>query len=129
MDETYPESELTGRIIGAAIAVHRALGPGLLEAAYKDCLAVEFAFCGLAFQKEQALPLIYRGKLVATAYRYDFVVEGRVLLELKAIEKFAPIHTTQVLTYLKISRLRVALLVNFNAVPLKSGIKRLIQDP
>lgn len=126
MDETYPESLLTRQIIGAAIAVHRALGPGLLESAYNDCLAMEFTYLGLDFKREQSLPLVYRGKLVETAYRYDFVVLDRVLLEIKAVEKFAPIHTTQVLTYLKISGLRVGLLINFNSVPLKAGLKRVV---
>lgn len=117
--------EETGRVIGAAIAVHRELGPGLLESAYAECLALELRGRGIPFAREVSLPLHYRGQPTSAHYRLDFVVNGVVLAELKAVDQLHPIHTSQVLTYLRLSGLKLALLINFNVPVLKDGIKRL----
>lgn len=117
---------ITGKIIGAGIEVHRQLGPGLLESAYRACLCWELHHCGLAVDREIALPLVYKGVHVEAGYRLDLIVEGRVLVELKAIERLAPVHTAQVITYLKLTGLRVGLLMNFNAAVLRDGIVRVV---
>lgn len=117
---------LANRVIGAAIEVHRALGPGLLESAYEACLARELAHLGVPFERQSPLPVLYRGEPVDVAYRLDFVVANRLLLELKSVERFEPIHTAQVLTYLRLSGLKLALLLNFNVPLLREGIKRVI---
>jgi GxxExxY protein len=117
--------EITERVIGAAIAVHTALGPGLLESAYDECLSLEMTLSGLNYERQLALPIVYRSVTLLRAYKPDFVIEGLVILELKTIEKILPVHEAQVLTYLKLSGLEAGLLINFNAVPLKSGIRRL----
>ena len=111
------------RVIGAAIAVHRALGPGLFESVYERCLAHELARQGLSFERQVALSLIYEDLAVQCAYRADFVVQGEVLLEIKAIDRILPVHHSQVLTYLKLSKLRQGLLLNFNVARLVDGIK------
>src|SRR5215831_2865529 len=95
---------LTERIIGAAIEVHRVLGPGLLESAYEECLAHEFSLQGLGFMRQHALPVAYKGVRLDCGYRLDFIVEGRVILEIKAIEALLPIHQAQLLTYLLLAR-------------------------
>ncbi len=117
---------LTGQIIGAGIEVHRQLGPGLLESAYRECLCWELNHRGLTIEREMALPLVYKGVHVDAGYRLDLIVEKRVLVELKAVERLAPVHTAQVLTYLKLTGLRVGLLMNFNADVLRDGIVRLV---
>ena len=122
---SWDHDALTERIIGAAIAVHRELGPGLLESTYEECLAAELSFWKICFEKQVALPIVYRERELVRAYRLDFLVESRVIIELKAIEKIAPIHEAQMLTYLRLSNLDVGLIINFNSVPLKSGIRRI----
>lgn len=117
--------EETGQVIGAAIAVHRELGPGLLESAYAECLALELASRGIPHEREVHLPLYYRGHATSAKYRLDFVAYQKVLLELKAVDQLHPIHVSQVLTYLRLSGLRTALLINFNVPVLRDGIKRL----
>ena len=117
---------ITGQIIGAGIEVHRQLGPGLLESAYRECLCWELNHRGLTIEREIALPLVYKGVHVDAGYRLDLIVEKRVLVELKAVERLAPVHTAQVLTYLKLTGLRVGLLINFNAGVLRDGIVRLV---
>src|SRR5687767_1092711 len=117
---------LTGRIIGAAIEVHRQLGPGLLESAYRECLCWELQHRGIAVEREIALPLVYKGVRVDAGYRLDLIVEGSVLIELKAVERLAPVHTAQAITYLKLSGLRVCLVMNFNASVLRDGIVRVV---
>ena len=117
---------LANRVIGAAIEVHRALGPGLLESAYEACLARELVHLGIPFVQQHPLPVVYRGEPVDVAYRLDFVVEGQLVLELKAVERLEPIHTAQVLTYLRLSGLKLALLINFNVPLLREGLKRVI---
>ena len=117
---------LSEQVIGAAIEVHKELGPGLLESAYEQCLAWELTRRHIAFERQVPLPLNYKGLKLDAAYRLDMVVGGRLLLELKAVERFEPIHQAQVLTYLKLSRLHTALLINFNVPALRVGIKRLV---
>lgn len=119
------EEELTHSIRGALIEVHRALGPGLLESAYEQCLCHELMLRGLSFERQVELPVRYKGVLLDCGYRIDLVVEGRVLLELKSVEAVHPIHEAQVLTYLKISGLRIGLLINFNVPKIIEGIKRI----
>jgi GxxExxY protein len=118
--------ELTERIIGAAIEVHKELGPGLLESAYQACLAREFELSGLSFIQEKPLPVSYKGVKLDCGYRLDFLIEGKVVVELKAIDAIAEIHEAQLLTYLKLTGCKVGLLINFNVPILKQGIKRMV---
>jgi len=120
------ERELTAQIIGAAIEVHRELGPGLLESAYQACLARELSLRGLPFMQEKPLPVEYKGTRVDCGYRLDFLVDGKVIVELKAVDALAPVHEAQLLTYLKLTGCRVGLLINFYVPVLKDGIKRLV---
>jgi GxxExxY protein len=117
---------LTERIIGAAIEVHRVLGPGLLEAAYETCLAHELAGIGLRFARQVSLPIRYKDIVVSNAYRIDLVVEDEVVLEVKAVEMLTPVHMAQLMTYLRLGKLRKGLLLNFNARIMKDGIKRIV---
>lgn len=118
--------ELTEKVIGAAIEVHRALGPGLLESAYEECLAHEMGLRGLRFDRQMPLPVTYKGVNLDCGYRLDFLVENAVVLELKAVESIVPIYEAQVLTYLKLGGWTVGLLINFNVPVLKQGIKRIV---
>lgn len=113
-------------IIGAAIEVHRTLGPGLLESVYEECLAREFADAGIAFSRQQQLPVMYKGKDIGCGYRLDFMVENLVVVELKAVEDVLPIHRSQVLTYLRLSEKWLGLLINFNVHRLVDGVTRLV---
>jgi len=117
-------NQITQEIIGAAIAVHRALGPGLLESAYQECLCKELALRGIPLQREVPLPLEYRGLQLECGYRLDILVAGAVVVEVKSIEAIAPIHEAQLLTYLRLGGWQVGLLINFNVVVLKNGIRR-----
>jgi GxxExxY protein len=119
-------NEVSGAVITAAMKVHTALGPGLLEEPYKQCLAYELKNCGLKVNVELNLPVIYNAIKVEVGYRLDLLVEDAIIVELKAVQQIAPIHRAQLLTYLKLSRLRIGLLLNFNTVHLKDGIVRLI---
>ena len=119
---------LTGSIIGAAIEVHKVLGPGLLESAYEECLCHELALRKLSYQRQLALPVKYKGIQLDCGYRIDLMVENMVILELKAVDKLEPIHEAQLLTYLKLTGVEVGLLINFNVPVLKDGIKRLIMQ-
>ena len=118
--------ELTESIIGAAIEVHRALGPGLLESVYEECLCHELSLHGLAFERQASLALTYKGVKLQNACRADVVVEGKVVVELKAVEKLLPVHEAQLLTYLRLGDYRIGLLLNFNVPLLKDGLKRMI---
>ena len=118
------EKDITDKIIGAAIEVHRALGPGLLESAYQLCLAQECRLQKLAFEEQTALKLNYKGIELDGGYRIDFVFDKRVVVELKAVEEVLPVHEAQLLTYLKLTGIRVGLLINFNKPVLKDGIYR-----
>jgi GxxExxY protein len=117
---------LSGEIIAAAVQVHRELGPGLLEGAYEACLAYEFAAREICFDRQRPIPLTYRGDVIEVGFRADFVVENAILLELKSIEHLQPIHTAQVLTYLKLTGLHLGLLMNFNVTRLEHGIRRVV---
>jgi len=117
--------ELTESIIGAAISVHRELGPGLLESVYEKCLAFELADRGLSVSTQKEIPVRYKNLTFDCSFRADLIVENKVLLELKSIDQLTPIHTSQVITYLKLTGLRTALLINFNVQTLKTGLKRI----
>lgn len=120
--------KITEAIIGAAIAVHKELGPGLLESAYEACLAYELSEQGLAVERQKGLAVRYRDVLVDCGYFIDLFVEGQVVVELKAVDELHPIHKAQLLTYLRLSGRKVGLLINFNVPVLKDGIVRLVQD-
>jgi len=117
-------NKITEQIIGAAIEVHKILGPGLLESAYEECLAYEFDLRGMSYERQIPLPVKYKAKKLDQGYRLDFLVEDRVVVELKTIERFAPVHEAQVLTYLRFSKKKVGLLINFNEVTLMKGLRR-----
>lgn len=117
-------NQITGDIIGAAIEVHRHLGPGLLESVYQVCLAHEMSNRKLHFEKEFSLPICYKGIDLDVGYRLDFLVERCVVVELKAVEEIQPVHEAQLLTYLKLTGCKAGLLINFNVPVLKDGIKR-----
>jgi GxxExxY protein len=124
--QEYPLSDLSRRILASAIQVHRTLGPGLLENAYRACLRRQLALDGLSCQEEVPVAVSYNGIEVADAYRADIIVEQSILLELKAVERLLSVHDAQILTYLRLSGLRVGLLLNFNVTRLKHGIRRFI---
>lgn len=117
--------ELTEKVIGCAIAVHTALGPGLLESVYRDCLLIELRANELAVEMEGAVPIHYRGQRVRGDLRFDLLVDGRLIVEVKATERLHPVHQAQVITYLKLTGRPAGLLLNFNAVSLRAGLKRL----
>ena len=118
-------SHVTGRIIGAAIEVHRELGPGLLESAYQACLEYQLIQDGGQFKRQLALPLQYRGVRVDCGYRVDLLVEEQVIIEVKSVERLAPIHHAQMITYLKLCQLPVGLILNFNVTSMRQGIRRI----
>jgi GxxExxY protein len=117
--------ELTDAIIGSAINVHRELGPGLLESVYEKCLAFELADRGLSVSAQKEIPVRYKNLTFDCSFRADLIVENKVLIELKSIDQLTAIHTSQVITYLKLTGLRTALLINFNVPVLKTGLKRI----
>jgi GxxExxY protein len=121
-------SGLTDKIIGAAIEVHKALGPGLLESAYEECLAHELSLARICFERQVPLPITYRSIQLDCGYRLDFLVDRTVVLELKALESLQPIHEAQLLTYLKLGGWPIGLLINFNVPVLKKGIKRMVYN-
>jgi len=122
----YYEEESTRKIIGCAIEVHRILGPGLLESVYEECLCRELHIQGFTIERQRPIPLTYKGTQLECVYRRDIVVNGRIVVELKCVEKIMPIHEAQLLTYLKLSNIKVGLIINFNISVLKDGIKRLV---
>ncbi|HKR14016.1 MAG TPA: GxxExxY protein [Pyrinomonadaceae bacterium] len=117
-------NDLTKEVIGAAIEVHRNLGPGLLESAYQQCLARELALREIAYKREWPLPLEYKGLRLKCAYRVDFLVNDAVVVEIKSVECLAPVHQAQLLTYMRLGGWKVGLLINFNVLLLKTGICR-----
>jgi GxxExxY protein len=131
MDQGDGESrrlwDLSERVLGACIEVHRHLGPGLLESAYEECLCHELSLTGLGFARQRPLPVVYKGVMLDCGYRLDVVVEEKLVLELKAVDHLLPVHEAQVLTYLKLTGLDVGLLVNFNTPALRRGIRRLVR--
>lgn len=118
--------ELSGQIRGAAIEVHRELGPGLLESTYEECLCYELSACGIPFQRQLELPVQYKGFQLDCGYRIDILVDNKIILEIKSVETLLPIHEAQLMTYLKLSGCKLGLLMNFNVVLMKDGIKRLV---
>jgi len=119
-------NEITSEIINKSIKVHRVLGPGLLESAYKECLCFELNKSGLYIEKEKALPLIYEDVKLDCGYRIDIMVENKVIIEVKSVDALIDIHMAQILTYLKLTNSKIGLLINFNVELLKNGIKRCI---
>ena len=119
-------NQLSSKIIGSAIEVHKAPGPGLLESSYQKCLCHELGLRGIAFENEKPLPLVYKGEKLDCAYQMDLVVENSIIVELKSCEKLKPIHEAQLLTYLKLSVLTLGLLLNFNVPFMRDGIKRIV---
>ncbi len=120
------ENELSGKIIGLAIEVHRALGPGLLESAYKECLYYKLIQSDIKADKEKPIPLIYEKVKLECGYRIDILVENKIVLEIKSIEAFNDVHIAQILTYMKLGGFRLGLLINFNVSVLKDGIRRYV---
>jgi len=119
-------NDITYGIIGCAFKVHKALGPGLLESSYEACLFYELTKAGFVVERQQVLPLIYDEVKLDAGYRLDLVVNNSVIIEIKSVEELAPIHKAQILTYLKLSKIKLGLLINFNTIDLKEGIQRLI---
>ncbi len=126
--EKIVENEISQLIIGCAIKVHTALGPGLLESAYEECLYYELLKEGLKVEKQKALPLIYEEIKLEVGYRLDLIVEDKVIVEIKACEGLTDVHLAQVLTYLKLSDVKLGLLINFNVTRVKDGIKRVVNN-
>ena len=120
------ENEISGKIIGAAIEVHKMLGPGLLESAYEECLCRELHLRGIEFERQVPLPLNYKGIDLDCSYRLDLLVEDKVIVELKSMEGLEPIHEAQMLTYLKLRNAWLGLIINFNVMMLKDGVRRLV---
>lgn len=120
------EDELTEQIIGAAIEVHKRWGPGLYEEIYENSMRVELCLRKLPFENQLSLPLIYKGERVGNDLRLDFVVQKKVVVELKAVARLEPIHEAQLLTYMKLTKCRVGLLINFNVPTIKQGLKRMV---
>jgi GxxExxY protein len=121
-------NQLTEQIIGAAIEVHRTLGPGLLESAYDECLCHELARRQIAFERQRSVPVHYKGVRLDCGYRLDLLVDGRVVVETKAVDALQPIHEAQMLTYLKLGGWQVGLLINFHVPVLRHGVKRLVNN-
>jgi len=120
------DTKLTHEIIGAAIAVHRELGPGLLEAVYEECLSHELTSRNVVFERQKSIPVVYKGAKLDCGYRADIVVLGRIIVEIKAIAAIAPVHDAVMLTYLRLSGCKIGLLINFYSPVLKDGIKRYV---
>lgn len=118
-------NELSYRIIGAAYKVHRELGPGLLESTYEVCLEYELSLASLHTERQKILPVIYNGALLDAGYRIDLLIENQIILEIKSVEEISPVHKAQLMTYLKLSGLKLGLLLNFNVADMKTGIKEL----
>jgi GxxExxY protein len=128
MNRSTEINSVTEAIIGAAIEVHRHLGPGLLESVYLKCLAKEFDLRYIPYEKEKNLPVLYKGHQLDCGFRLDLIVAGQVVVELKTVETLLPIHQAQLLTYLKLTGCKIGLLINFNVPVLVKGIKRMINQ-
>ncbi len=122
------ENEISKIIIGASIEVHKQLGPGLLESSYEVCLAYELRQQGLSIQTQVALPVVYKKVRLEAGYRIDILVENKLIIEIKAVEALADIHTAQLLTYLRLRDLKLGLLINFNSVRVIDGVKRIVNN-
>ncbi|MFZ0479481.1 MAG: GxxExxY protein [Terriglobales bacterium] len=128
MQEIDRLDQISRRIIGAAIEVHRHLGPGLLESAYQSCLAFELRQLGLGVEEQKPLAVVYKDVKLDCGYRLDLVVENEIVVEIKAVEKLLPIHEAQLLSYLRLAHKKVGLLINFHVPMLKSGLKRIVNE-
>ncbi len=128
MEKIRKMDKLTEKVIGIAIAMHRTLGPGLLESAYEQCLAYDLSKAGIQFKRQVELPVRYREVNIDCGYRVDFLIEDMLIVELKAVGAITPVHQAQILTYLRLSGCKVGLLINFNVKVLKDGIRRLVLD-
>ncbi len=128
MEEIDRLDQLSRRIIGAAIEVHRHLGPGLLESAYESCLVFELRLAGFKVDEQKPLPIVYQEVRLDCGYRLDLVVEDEIVVEIKAVEKLLPIHEAQLLSYLRLAHKRVGLLMNFHVPVLKNGLKRIVNE-
>ena len=122
----FTENEIAKIVFESGLNIHKILGPGLLESAYEECLYFDLVNSGLKVEKQKSLPLIYKEIKLDAGYRVDFLIESKVIIEIKSIEALHPIHTAQVLTYLKLSNCKLALLINFNVSLFKDGVKRLV---
>jgi len=119
---------LSSKIIGAAIEVHKTLGPGLLESTYEECICHELRLQGLSFKRQESLPIEYKGKTLGCSYRLDIIVEDAIIVELKSCDRIEPIHRAQLLTYLKLSGRNLGLLLNFNVPAMREGIVRVVNE-
>ncbi len=128
MDEREELDSITKQVIGWAIDVHRALGPGLLESVYETCLASELIDRGIRVERQKGLPVTYKEITLESGYRLDLLVNDKVIVEIKAVELLSPLHKSQLLTYLKLSGLRVGLLINFNVPELRKGVQRIVNN-
>ena len=128
MNKEEKLNKITETIIGVAINIHRALGPGLLESAYAVCMVYDLVKEGLKVEQQKPLPIVYRGVKLGCGYRLDLMIENEVIVEIKSVEKLLPIHQAQLMSYLKLSDCRVGLLINFNVKILKNGIKRVVNN-
>ena len=128
MRENDRLDQISHRIIGAAIEVHRHLGPGLLESAYQSCLVFELRQLGVKLEEQKPLPVVYKQVKLDCGYRLDLIVEDEIIVEIKAIEKLLPIHEAQLLSYLRLAKKRVGLLMNFHVPVLKNGMKRIVNE-
>jgi GxxExxY protein len=122
------ENEISNKIIGTAIEIHKSLGPGLLESAYKECLYYKLIKSGIYTEKEKPVPLFYEEVRLECGYRIDLLVENKVVIEIKSVEALNDVHMAQTLTYMKLGNFKLGLLINFNVVLLKNGIKRIVND-
>ena len=122
----FTENEIAKIVFESGLQIHKTLGPGLLESAYEECLYFDLVNAGLEIEKQKSLPLIYKEIKLDAGYRVDFLIENKVIIEIKSIEALHPIHTAQVLTYLKLSNCKLALIINFNVLLFKDGVKRIL---
>lgn len=122
------ENELSNIVIGAAIEVHKNLGPGLMESTYEECLFFELVNCKLNVERQKAMPLMYKEIMLECGYRTDLVIENKLIIEIKSCDNLMPVHNAQLQTYLKLSKMKLGLLINFNVKYLKEGIKRVINN-
>ncbi len=120
------DTDISRNVVDCAFYVHKNIGCGLLESAYEECLAILFLKRGIPFQRQVAMPLIFEGQKVDTAYRLDFLINNQLVLEIKSVERMMPVHEAQILTYLKLAKLSQGLLINFNSKMFKDGIKRYV---
>ncbi len=124
--EVFPAGDITEKIIGACIEVHKEMGPGLLESAYEECLCHELTLNHISFERQKSVPVLYKGIRLEPSFRLDLLVESSVIVEIKSVERILDVHDAQLLTYLKLTHMKVGLLINFNVPLLKTGIKRFV---